>query len=180
MAARSDGRSNALSDLAQQAAEDAGGGAAHLAQQARQVGLGDAEAERVGRGGFEVMGFVDDQVVVFGQHAAAGGHIREQQGMVDDQQVGALGGLAGAVEGAGAAGALHAHFGLAAFVFGGDADPDVALRRAVEVDLIAVAAVAELQPDQHLGQHAHLVDVVRAALAQGFPAGAGRGNCCGL
>ena len=111
-----------------------------LAQQARQVDLGDAEAERVGGGGFQVMGLVDDQVIVFGQHAVAGGDIRKQQGVVDDQQVGALRGLAGAVKGAGAAGALHAHFRLAAFIFGGDAHPDVAFGRTVQVDLIAVAA----------------------------------------
>ena len=125
---------------------------------------------------FQVVGLVDDQVVVFRQDPAAGGHIGQQQGVVDDQEVGALGGLAGPVEGAGAAGALDADLGLAAFVLGGDAHPDIALGRAVQVDLAAVAAAAVLaaRPAPWPARASRRPSPARAGA--GSPAGAGTGS----
>ena len=67
----------------EQPAERTGARSAHFAQQALQVALADAEAERGGGGGFQVVAFVDDQVIIFWQHAAARDHVGEQQGVVD-------------------------------------------------------------------------------------------------
>ena len=132
--------------------------------------MGDFEAESRGSGCFEVVGFVDDEVIKLGQHAVAGGDIGQQEGMVDDEQVGALGGLASTVEGAGSAGAAHADLGFAAFIFCRDAHPNFAFDGTVEVDLVAVSRVGLGQPDQHFGQHAHLFDRGRAALTEGVQA----------
>ena len=92
---------------------------------ADEIHLREAEGEGAGGGGFKVMGFIHDEVLVFGQHAVAGDDIRQQEGMVDDEDVGGLGGHAHLVEGAGAAGAAHADFGFAAFILGGKARPNL-------------------------------------------------------
>ena len=47
---------------------------------------------------FQVMGLVHDQVAVIRQHAIFDGYVGQQQGVVDDNEVGTLSRLAGAVE----------------------------------------------------------------------------------
>ena len=85
---------------AQRPAQQTGGGTAQLPQGALDVHLGHVKAECIGGGVFQVVRFVNDQVVVFGQDTVAGGDICQQQGMVDHQNVRALRSLARLVEGA--------------------------------------------------------------------------------
>ena len=150
----------------EQVANDTARRPAQLAQKAQHVGLRDLEAQGAGGGGLHVMAFIDDQIIVFRQHAAAGSDIRQQQGVIDDDQMRALGRLARAIERAAAGDAHLAAFGLAAFILRGEAQPDIALGRAIEVDFAPVAAAAALRPDQDLGQHAHFIHAAGAALAQ--------------
>ena len=124
------------------------------------IALSEVVAQGVGGSVFQVVGFVDDQVIVFRQDTVPDGDIRQQQGMVDNQQVGALGCLAGAVERAGAAGALDAGIGRAGFIFRRDAHPRLALDRPVDVDLGAVAGDGGLQPHQGFRQHAQFFGVL--------------------
>ena len=159
-----------MREQVEQASDETAVDAANLAQHALEIHLGEPEGKGVGGGGFKVMRFIHDEVLVFGQHAVAGDHIRQQEGVVDDQDVRGLGCHAHLVEGAGAAGAADAHLGFAAFIFGGEARPDFAFAGTVEVDLAAVTAAALIEPDQHLGQHAQFIRVVGAGLAQGFEA----------
>ena len=141
---------------------------AELPQQTFDLVLGYSKAERIGGGIFQVMGFVHDQVVVFRQHAVACGDIRQQQGMVDNDEMGALSSLPGAVEGAGAAHALHTGLGGTAFVFRRDAVEDFAFSGPVQVELTAVSGGRLQQPDQHFAEHADLFRFLEFAAAQGF------------
>ena len=63
--------------------------------------------------------FIHDQIGIIWQHPVASDHIRQQQCMVDDDQMRRLGCHARAVEGTGAAGSAHAYFGFAALVLRG-------------------------------------------------------------
>jgi hypothetical protein len=113
-----------------------------------------------------VVGLVHDQVIVLGQHVAAGRHVREQQSVIDDQQMGGLGGQLGTIEGAASTGALQAGLIGTALVLSRQAQPDFALGRAGQVDLVAVAALFLPQPDQDFCQHAQFIHRLRSVLAQ--------------
>ncbi len=84
--------------FSEEPAQDSRRRASDLAGHALHVKLGQAETEGIGGGGLHVMGFVYDHIAVFGQDLAAGGNIREQECVVDDQHMGGLGGLPGTVE----------------------------------------------------------------------------------
>ncbi|MPN44989.1 hypothetical protein SDC9_192556 [bioreactor metagenome] len=80
-------RGHTVADQRQQMAKQTVGDAADLAQQADEVGLIDTKAQGTGRSGFNVVAFIHDQVLIIGQHPAAGDHVGQEQGMVDDQNV---------------------------------------------------------------------------------------------
>ena len=125
----------------EQVAQNTAGGSAQLAYQAQGISLGSAEAQSAGCRGFHVMAFVDDQVVVLGENAVSGGNIREQQGMVDNQDMRALGDLPGAVEGTPTCDAGLAGFGFTSLIFCRKAHPHIAFRGPIEIDFSPVAAV---------------------------------------
>ncbi len=102
---------------AQQPAQGAAAAAAQYSHHALDLAVGDVEAEGIGGGVFQVMGLVNDQVIVVGQHPVAGSHIGQEQGMIHHQDVSRLGCHAHSQERAGAAGVFHAGVGGAALVF---------------------------------------------------------------
>jgi len=124
----------------------------------------------VGGGGFEVVSLVDDKVVIGGQNAVFGGGICQQEGVIDHQNVGTLGSHARFIEGAASAGAFDAVFEFTALVFSRKPAPDQTLGHAVQVQLTAVAALAGLQPDQHLAHHAQFIEIFGFAPAHGVEA----------
>ena len=162
--------------LAQHPAQHTRRRPADLLEHASQVEFGQPEGERVGGGRFEMMGLVHDQVIVGGQHVAAGGDVGQQQGVVDDQHVRRYGGLARLVERAGSAGGLDTGFAAAGIIFSRHARPHLALGRAGQVDLVAVARLVLEQPDQHLGQHAHFVARWSGNAGAYIAGGAGTGS----
>lgn len=66
------GRAQQVSQEGEQPSQDPTGGSSQFAHQPLQVGLGCPIAERVGGGFLQVVGFINDQVVVFRQHPVAG------------------------------------------------------------------------------------------------------------
>ncbi len=117
----------------------------------------------------EVVRLVDDQVVVGRQDVAAGRHVGEQQGVVDDEDVRGLGALAGALQKAGAVldeGTLGLDAGR---VLGGEAGPGGVVA-AVEVELCAVAGLGRAQPDQEARHEMRFFLRLRSGVPGGGPA----------
>ena len=116
-------------------------GVVHLA-------AGDAEAEVFGRDRFERVGLVEDDDVVLGQEAgpgAAEGEVGEEQGVVDDEDVGRPHPLSGReVEAVAEPGALLAQ---AVAVLAGHRVPDRPERLEVEVRPATVLRLAGPVPD---------------------------------
>ena len=128
---------------------------------ALQFILGQLEAELVGGRFFQVVGFVNDDVVVFRNQAAAEGQVGHQQGVVDHDDVGLLGPLAG---GAKEAGGAVAHIQAEALFARRDVVPGDGVA-AQQVDFSAVAGLGFLKPNGGLGQQLGVVH------RQGFGAG---------
>ena len=130
--------------------------------------MGHPKTEGVGGSRLDVVSLVDDQIIVLRQNTVTGSHISQQKGMVDDDQVGALGGHPHTIEGAGSAGALHTGFSSATIIGSREARPDFAFDRPIQVDFAQVAGGASLQPDEYFRQHAHFFRTFGAAAAQRF------------
>ncbi len=73
-----------------------------------------------------MVGLVHNQILESGQHQVAGGDIRQQQRMIDDDDVRLLGSLAGYVQ---RAALFCAHLPIAAVIVGAEAAPDEPLPR---------------------------------------------------
>ncbi len=138
-----------------------------VAQHALQPRLRSGEAELLGGGVLQVVRLVDDQMAVLRQHPVARGHVGQQQRMVGDQQVGAVGLAAVAVEETAAALAFLAALVAAPTALRGQARPDCFLAPAPQKDLGPVAGGCLRQPDQHARQHPQLVVVQIGPAAHG-------------
>jgi hypothetical protein len=140
--------------------------AAQLGQHALECAAIGVKAQPVSGGVFQMVRLVDHQVLVLGQHVPAGDHVREQQRVIDDQDVRAFGGLARAPERARPAQIAGAAIGRAALGIGRNAAPGELLAGAEQRQLGAVAGLRGRQPDQQLRQQAHFLRAAHAAVPQ--------------
>ncbi len=131
-----------------------------------QIGLGHLERQPAGRGRFQLMAFVHDQILVVRDDPVAGSDVRQQQGMIDDDHVCAFGGQSGFIVWAGAAGVLQTGLQAALFIVGGHPRPDGCLGGTTQVDLRHIACPAGVQPHEHLGEYPGLLRVARAEPAR--------------
>ena len=123
----------------------------------------EGDAEGAGQHVLGLVGLVDDDHVVLGQHEPAGRHVGAEQVEVDDDHVGLPGPLVGGL--GEAAPAARAGLGAGALL-GADAHRRPRLRPGLEVELGPVAGLALVRPGQQLGD--------LGADAPGVRAGQGR------
>ena len=108
----------------------------------------------LGGGVLQVVRLVDDEALGGGEDGAAGSHVAEQEGVVDYDDVGALGGAAGAEEEAAAVADVGADAaGEAIFSLSAEVRPGGFLVGA-ETELGAVAALGRAEPDEETRQEA--------------------------
>ena len=115
------------------------------------------EAELIGDRVLQVVGLIDHEVMVFGQHTVLGRGVGHQQRVVDDDHVGGLGLFARPVEKAAAPHVPLAAVERAAFVFGRHLTPDEAVGWQRQRQLALVARLRARQPDQDAGDPAQLL-----------------------
>jgi hypothetical protein len=70
---------------AQDSAQHPGSAAPDFPQHTVEVELRQSECQRAGGCGLQVMSLIHDQVCVFRKNFALSRHIRQQQGMIDDE-----------------------------------------------------------------------------------------------
>ena len=121
--------------LQSQALDEAAGATAGQAvvdavEEGADVGVRRLEAELLRRLFFEVVRFVDDEVMVLRQDVAADRDVGQEQRMVHDDDVGGLGALSRPLEEAGAVPRVVAGEGDAGLAVGAEPLPDgIFLRR---------------------------------------------------
>ena len=115
---------------------------------------------------FQMMGFVDDETLVILQNGSADGQVGQEQGVIDDQDVGRLGSLAGLAQ---EAGRPVAEGRAALQGVGADARPGGPVIE-VEVEPGTVAVVGIVQPDGGFADDPGLVLVEVVGAAQVVPA----------
>ncbi len=106
-------------------------------------------------------------MTILRQDSISGLDVGHQQSVVHDQDVRRLGPSAGLVVGARAAGALQAGVEPAILVLGRQPAPRPGLGRPGQTEVDPLAGPAFGQPDQHFGQHPHLLRGARFHPAQG-------------
>ena len=97
-------------------------------------------AELVGRGLFKVVRFIDHEVVIRGDRAAAGGQVGEQEGMVHDQDMGGFSRLPGAEEEAGSLLHVAVRTCETVRILGGETRPRLTLVR-IKVQFRAITSL---------------------------------------
>ncbi len=109
-----------------------------------------------------MVGFVNDQVAVLGDDHVAGSNVRQQQRVVDDDNVGFGGALPRDVQ---RAAGLTARIPIADIIFGVEAAPGYLFLARAQCDLVHVARVGLGQPVENAGIERHFVRVVGATMA---------------
>ena len=127
-----------------------------ILQHAVDVKQGRAEAQRTGSGGFEVVAFIDDEIFVIRNHAFRVNRIRQQQRVIDDDDVRVQCLGADGVERTLVLFAEGTEIGTAALIFCREASPDFSLDGSINIQVAAVAGSVFTETDQHLSQHPHL------------------------
>ncbi len=148
---------------------------AQLAHQLANRFLRQRGGELPGGGVLQVMGLIDDQVAVLRKSSAFNGHVGEQQRVVDDDEMSAVGSFAGGEEEAAVAIlAFHVETGIGGGV---ELGPDGALTWIGQEQLALVAGDRGGQPGQGLRQDGQLGGRQVADGGGRRPAGAGTGSC---